>query len=127
MPKHQAPGCHHHGDDDKPITKKDLRELKHLIMSTIKDLDDAANTLSTSVNNLSDNVENLIEKIDEVVVALQGVNLPPEAEQALAALNASKQKAATVSGHVASESDKLDTVLSSSPASASKKKSTPKE
>lgn len=81
------------------------------IMSKESDLIAAASTLSTAADALSVRVDTLIAKADAVVTALQGADLPPDGETALAALKASTAGAATAGDKVDAEVAKLDGVL----------------
>ncbi len=97
------------------VTKSDLKQLEHTIMSKLEDLVSASTALSTASDALSVKVDalelktrDLITKVDTVVASLQDADLPPAAETALAALKASAAAAATSTTNAAEAGDVID-------------------
>lgn len=80
-------------------------------MSTLKDLEDASTSLSTTADDLSNQVDSLIQKVDDTLAALQSTTLPPEADAAIAALVEAKTNTQAAASHVDTEVAKLDTFL----------------
>lgn len=88
-----------------------LHNIRKTMAVTVQQLIAAGTTLSTAADGLSVKTDGLIAAAEAVVAALQNVTLPPEADAAVAALQASASKATDEQTKVDAEVAKLDTLL----------------
>lgn len=92
-------------------TKDDLKRLGEKIMAKLEDLVAASTALSTASDAVSVKLDGLISDVDRVLESLQNADLPQTAVDAIAALQKSRDTAASAGDKVDAEVSKLDTIL----------------